>query len=200
MSERMITNESVFRAQNGDEEALELILSTYKNFIYMNSRNYFLQGADQEDLIQEGMIGLIKAIRAFKGDKNASFKTFATLCIKRQLITAIKVYNTQKNRVLNEANRNYIEGEDGKELIYEKAITLNPAHNPEEMLLSMERIKDLDRYSQEHFSKIEREVFVLLAKGYTYRGIAELTGKPLKLIDNAIQRIKRKSQEWNNSY
>lgn len=200
MSVESITNESVLKAQEGDEESLNMILSTYKNFIFMNSRNYFLQGADQDDLMQEGMIGLVKAIKAFKGDKETSFKTFATLCIKRQLITAIKSYSTQKNQALNEASRNSFESEDGKEVVYEKSVSSNPTHNPEEMILSKEKLDDLNRFSKENFSQIEREVFILLVKGFTYRSISEKTGKSLKIIDNTIQRIKRKSQEWYDSY
>ncbi len=200
MSIEMVTNENIIKAQQGDQESLNMILKNYKKLIFMNSRNYFLIGADQDDLLQEGMIGLIKAIKAYDGTKNASFKTFATLCIKRQLITAIKSSNAQKNIALNSASGNYIENEEGKEVSYSKGLASYTHYNPEEIILSKEKVADLDRYSKEKFSESEREVFLLLIKGYSYREISEKLDKNLKTIDNTIQRIKRKSQDWFNSY
>lgn len=200
MSVEMVTDENILKAQQGDQESLNMILKNYKKFIFLSSRNYFLIGADQDDLIQEGMIGLIKAIKAYDGTKNASFKTFATICIKRQLITAIKASNAQKNNALNSASGNYIENEEGKEVSYEKCLTSNIHYNPEQLMLSKERVADLDRYSKENFSEIEREVFLYLIKGYSYREISEKMGTNLKTIDNAMQRIKRKSQDWYNNY
>lgn len=200
MSIEMVTNENIIKAQQGDQESLNMILKNYKKLIFMNSRNYFLIGADQDDLLQEGMIGLIKAIKVYDGTKNASFKTFATLCIKRQLITAIKSSNAQKNIALNSASGNYIENEEGKEVSYSKGLASYIHYNPEEIILSKEKVADLDKYSREKFSESEREVFLLLIKGYSYREISEKLDKNLKTIDNTIQRIKRKSQDWFNSY
>lgn len=200
MSIEMVTNENIIKAQQGDQESLNMILKNYKKLIFMNLRNYFLIGADQDDLLQEGMIGLIKAIKAYDGTKNASFKTFATLCIKRQLITAIKSSNAQKNIALNSASGNYIENEEGKEVSYSKGLASYIHYNPEEIILSKEKVADLDKYSREKFSESEREVFLLLIKGYSYREISEKLDKNLKTIDNTIQRIKRKSQDWFNSY
>ena len=177
-----------------------MILKNYKNFIFMNSRNYFLVGADQDDLLQEGMIGLIKAIKAYDCDKKASFKTFATICIKRQIITAIKSSNAQKNSALNSASGNYIECDDGKEVNYTKGLTSSMHHNPEELFLSKEKMDSLERFSEKNFSKFEREVFQLLIRGYSYREIAEKLDRTLKTIDNTIQRIKRKSEDWIEEY
>lgn len=200
MSVELITNDNIIKAQQGDQESLNLILKNYKKLIFLNSRNYFLIGADQDDLLQEGMIGLIKAIKAFDETKNASFKTFATLCIKRQLITAIKSSNAQKNIALNSASGNFLENDDGKEVSYAKGMHSYIHYTPEEIILSKEKVTDLDRFSKEKFSASEREVFLLLIKGYTYREIAERLDKSLKTIDNTIQRIKRKSHEWYSSY
>ncbi|MGL4534447.1 MAG: sigma-70 family RNA polymerase sigma factor [Fusobacteriaceae bacterium] len=200
MSVELVNNENILKAQQGDQESINLILKNYKNFVFMNSRNYFLIGADQDDLLQEGMIGLIKAIKAYDGDKNASFKTFATICIKRQIITAIKSSNAQKNIALNSASGNFIECDDGKEISYSKGLSSYTRHNPEELYLSKEKMEGLKLYSEQNFSSFEREVFHLLIKGYSYREISEKLEKNLKTIDNTIQRIKRKSEEWIDKY
>lgn len=200
MAIELVDDSNIIKAQQGDQESINMILKNYKNFIFMNSRNYFLVGADQDDLLQEGMIGLIKAIKAYDGDKKASFKTFATICIKRQIITAIKSSNAQKNIALNSASGNYIEGEDGREVSYNKGLSSYTQYNPEELFLSKEKMKDLERYSKENFSKFEKEVFSYLIKGYSYREISDKLDKSLKTIDNTIQRIKRKSEDWVNSY
>ncbi len=200
MPTELVNNESILMAQKGDQESINMILSNYKNFIFMNSRNYFLVGADQDDILQEGMIGLIKAIKAYDENKNASFKTFATICIKRQIITAIKSSNAQKNIALNLASGNFLEGDDGKEVSYARGVSSYLQHNPEEIILSKEKMKDLERYSEKHFSKFEKIVFSLLIKGFSYREISDKLEKNLKTIDNTIQRIKRKSEEWLNEY
>lgn len=200
MSVELVNDENILKAQQGDQESINLILKNYKNFIFMNSRNYFLIGADQDDLLQEGMIGLIKAIKAYDGEKKASFKTFATICIKRQIITAIKSSNAQKNIALNSASGNFIECDDGKEISYSKGLSSYTQHNPEELYLSKEKMEGLKRYSDENFSVFEKEVFHLLIKGYSYREISEKLEKNLKTIDNTIQRIKRKSEEWIDKY
>lgn len=200
MSIELVNDENIIRAQQGDQESINMILKNYKNFIFMNSRNYFLVGADQDDLLQEGMIGLIKAIKAYDAEKKASFKTFATICIKRQIITAIKSSNAQKNSALNSASGNFIECDDGKEVSYTKGLTSSMSHNPEELFLSKEKMDSLERFAEANFSKFEKEVFTLLIKGYTYREIAERLDKNLKTIDNTIQRIKRKSEDWIEEY
>jgi RNA polymerase sporulation-specific sigma factor len=114
MNEELINDEVIKLAQNGDQEALDLILKEYKKLIYLNIRNYFLVGADQDDLLQEGTIGLLKAIKNYSEGK-ASFKTFATLCIRRQILTTVRSSTAQKNSALNEASGNNLETEDGHE-------------------------------------------------------------------------------------
>ncbi|MGL4687483.1 MAG: sigma-70 family RNA polymerase sigma factor [Fusobacteriaceae bacterium] len=200
MPTELVNNENILMAQKGDEDSLNMILSNYKSFIFMNSRNYFLIGADKDDILQEGMIGLIKAIKAYDEKKNVAFKTFAAICIKRQIITAIKASNTQKNTALNLASGNFLENDEGKEVSYVRGVSSYLQHSPEEIILSKEKMKDLEKYSEKYFSKFEKKVFCLLIKGFSYREISDKLEKNLKTIDNTIQRIKRKSEEWLNEY
>lgn len=200
MAVEAITQEIISKAQKGDQESVNLILKNYENFIFLNARNYFLVGADREDLLQEGMIGLIKAIRAFDDSKEASFKTFATLCIKRQIVTAIKAANAQKNMALNSALGSAIETAEGREVSYSKGLESYISYNPEELYLGKEKMREFNDFVDENFSIFEKEVFAYMVKGYSYREIAERMGKSLKTIDNSIQRIKRKSEIWINRY
>lgn len=200
MAVDLVTQELILRAQGGDQDSMNMILKNYENFIFLNARNYFLVGADKDDLLQEGMIGLIKAIRAFDNNKEASFKTFATLCIKRQIVTAIKAANAQKNLALNSALGNSIETSEGREVSYNKGLDSYINYTPEELFLGKEKIKEFYTFVAENFSSFEREVFAQMVKGYNYREIADQLGKTLKTIDNSIQRIKRKSEVWIQRY
>ncbi|MGL5122617.1 MAG: sigma-70 family RNA polymerase sigma factor [Fusobacteriaceae bacterium] len=200
MPTELVNNENILMAQKGDQDSLNMILLNYKNFIFMNSRNYFLVGADKDDILQEGMIGLMKAIKAYDENKNVSFKTFASICIKRQIITAIKTSNAQKNTALNLASGNFLENDEGKEVTYIRGVSSYLQHSPEEIILSKEKMKDLEKYSEKYFSKFEKKVFGLLINGFSYREISDKLEKNLKTIDNTIQRIKRKSEEWLNEY
>jgi RNA polymerase sporulation-specific sigma factor len=196
-----VTDEILEEAKGGDEEAVGLVIENYKGFVVMNAKNYFLLGAEKDDLIQEGMIGLLKAIRAYDIDKAASFKTFATICIKRQIITAIKKANSNKNKALNTSigieNENK---ETNREVEYFRGLTSYQSYNPEELALSKEQVNGLKKYLEEKLSLLETEVFKYMVKGYPYKEIAEMMGEKVKAVDNAIQRIKRKSEMWLNSY
>lgn len=198
MSEELINDEIVKLAQNGDQEALDLILKEYKKLIYLNIRNYFLVGADQDDLLQEGTIGLLKAIKSYSEGK-ASFKTFATLCIRRQILTAVRSSTAQKNSVLNEASGNNLETEDGHE-DYPKELYSNVKYNPEAIFLSKEKIMEFQDFVEHNFSPFERQVFNYMIKGFSYKEIAEELEKTPKVIDNSFQRIKRKSELWLSTY
>lgn len=198
MSEELITDEIIIQAQNGDPEALDLILREYKNLIFLNVRNYFLIGAEQEDLLQEGTIGLLKAIKAYTKGK-ASFKTFATLCIRRQILTAVRSSNTQKNTPLNEASRNNLENEDGQEE-YPKELYSNVKYDPEAIFLSKEKILEFRDFVKTNFSPFEKQVFDYMIKGFSYKEIAAELEKTPKVIDNSFQRIKRKSELWLSTY
>ena len=194
MNEELINDEVIKLAQNGDQEALDLILKEYKKLIYLNIRNYFLVGADQDDLLQEGTIGLLKAIKNYSEGK-ASFKTFATLCIRRQILTAVRSSTAQKNSALNEASGNNLETEDGHE-DYPKELYSNVRYNPEAIFLSKEKIMEFQDFVEHNFSPFERQVFNYMIKGFSYKEIAEELEKTPKVIDNSFQRIKRKSEMW----
>lgn len=191
-------------AKAGDEEAVGKIFNKYKNFVFLKSRNYFLMGAEREDLIQEGMIGLLKAIRGYDKNRLASFKTFASICIKRQLITAIKSANSQKNIALNTAVDMLGpcgDKEDGKEMCYyTKGLESYVSYSPEELYITKEQIEGLRGYLKDNLSGFEFEVFNFMVNGMTYKDIAEKLEKKVKSVDNAIQRIKRKSEFWLDRY
>lgn len=198
MNEELVTDEVIERAQKGDTEAIDLILKEYKKLIFLNVRNYFLIGAEQEDLLQEGTIGLLKAIKAYNKGK-ASFKTFATLCIRRQILTAVRSSNAQKNSALNEASGNNLETEDGHE-DYPPKLCSNVKYNPESIFLSKERILEFQDFVDNNFSPFERKVFNYMIKGFSYKEIAQELDKSPKVIDNSFQRIKRKSELWLSTY
>ena len=198
MSENIITEEVIAKAQAGNSEAIDLIIKEYKNLIFLNVKNYFLVGADEDDLLQEGAIGLLKAIHAYTKGK-ASFKTFATLCIRRQILTAVRSSNAQKNSALNAASGNNLENENGSE-IYPKELYSNKKYNPEEVFLSKEKISDFHKFVESNFSAFEKKVFEYMVKGYSYKEIAEKLDKSPKTIDNSFQRIKRKSELWLRTY
>lgn len=195
-----IDNETIDMAQLGNTEAINTIFEKYENFVFLKAKNYFLMGADKEDLIQEGMIGLLKAIRGYDKDRLASFKTFASICIKRQLITAIKSANSQKNLALNTAVGISGETDDNKEIIYVKGLESYISYNPEELYLTKEQINGLKNYLEKNLSSFETIVFRCMVSGLTYKDIAKRLDKKVKSVDNAIQRIKRKSELWINQY
>lgn len=193
----MIENNVVKRAQGGDQEAIIEIFEKYKKFILLRNKSYFLNGADREDLLQEGMIGLLKAIRAYDEDKNTSFNTFASLCIKRQIITAIKNYNSGKNKILNLATNGFYEGEENN-ISYENR-SLN-FYTPEEIFLGKEKLEALNNYLKNNLSKMEQKIFKEMLLGINYIEIAKKTGREVKSIDNTIQRIKKKLKNFIEDY
>ncbi|MGL6101143.1 MAG: sigma-70 family RNA polymerase sigma factor [Fusobacteriaceae bacterium] len=193
----MISETTIKEAQFGNMEAMEKIFSTYKRFIFTKTRDYFLYGADKEDLIQEGMIGLSKAIYAFDSNKNASFNTFAALCIKRQIVSAIKSHNAGKNRFLNEAQTAHTENGSynyvGRNSSFDN-------YNPEEIFLCKEKLEKLMEYRVENFSLLENKVFEQMVLGKTYIEISLILDRPSKNIDNAMQRIKKKFRDFELEY
>lgn len=199
MAIELVNEDVIKQAQLGDQESINIILKEYKNLIYLNVRNYFIIGAEQDDLLQEGTIGLLKALKAYQKGKS-SFKTFAMICIRRQILTAVKASNTQKNTALNLASGNYIEYDGGKEIEYNKGLKSYVNYDPEEIFLTKEKLNNFRAFINENFSSFEKEVFDYMIKGYSYREIANEMNKSLKTIDNSFQRIKRKSEMWINSY
>ncbi len=193
---KLSDNELVALANSGDDTAMEVLMESYKNFVRAKTRAYFLIGADRDDIIQEGMLGLFKAIRDYKADKNTSFKSFAELCITRQIITAIKTATRQKHSPLNtyvSLNKPIYEDENERMLI--ELINNRENLNPEDILIDREEFGIKDKRIRESLSKFESTVFSLFADGITYQEIAVQLGKSPKSIDNALQRIKRKIQK-----
>ena len=181
-----------YRKGNNDL-AFEVLISRYKGSILARARTYFLRGADREDLIQEGMIGLIKAIRDYKSDRTSTFKSFAELCITRQIITAIKTASRQKHIPLNSyvsLYRSDTDGEDDRMLI--DLIESDSSFDPEEYMIINESYQGIDAKLLGLLSKFERSVLENYISGKSYMEISQLIGRPVKSIDNALQRIKRK--------
>lgn len=191
--DNMSDEDIALKAQQGDIYATEYIIKKYKNLVKSRSRTYFLIGADKEDIVQEGMIGLFKAIRDFKTEKCASFKTFAELCITRQIITAIKTATRQKHIPLNSyisLNKPVFEDDTEQTLI--DTLSEKTVFNPEEIMITKEHFSDLREKMSKNLSKLEWNVLSLYLDGKSYVEIAKKLSKSEKSIDNALQRIKRK--------
>ena len=189
----MSDEDIVALCRNGDNVAEEYLLNKYKNFVRSKARSYFLIGADHEDIVQEGMIGLYKAIRDFRPDKLSSFRAFAELCITRQIITAIKTATRQKHIPLNNyvsLNRPIYDEDSDRTLL--DVITEETPSNPEEMLIDREDLSVIEGRIGQMLSDLEKEVLVRYMEGKSYVEISEEMGRHVKSIDNALQRIKRK--------
>ena len=187
-------DEQVVRlAQDADGAALEYLLNKYKNFVRTKARSYFLIGADHEDIVQEGMIGLYKAIRDYKAEKLSSFKAFAELCVTRQIITAIKTATRQKHIPLNSyisLNKPIYEEDSDRTLL--DVITEEGMSNPEEMIIDREDLSVIEGKIGQMLSDLEKDVLVRYMEGKSYVEIVGEMNRHVKSIDNALQRIKRK--------
>jgi len=193
----MIDEEVVEFAREGDIGALEFLINKYKNFVRAKARSYFLVGADREDIIQEGMIGLYKAIRDFRTDKLSSFRAFAELCITRQIITAIKTATRQKHIPLNSyvsLNKPVYEEDSDRTLL--DIISSSKVADPEEMIISREEYYDIEEKMGEILSSLEWKVLMSYLEGKSYQEIAEDLKRHVKSIDNALQRVKRKLERY----
>lgn len=189
--------ELVDMVKDGDSDALEYLIHKYKNFVRAKARSYFLIGADREDIVQEGMIGLFKSIRDFRGDKLASFKAFAELCITRQIITAIKTATRQKHIPLNSyvSLDKPIYDEDSDRTLLD-VICGNRVTDPEELLINQEKFDDIEDKMAQILSDLERQVLALYLDGRSYQEIAVDLDRHVKSIDNALQRVKRKLEKY----
>lgn|GEM_PF-181651 len=181
----------------GDALALEFLIQKYKTFVRGKARSYFLIGADREDIVQEGMIGLFKAIRDFRDDKLASFKAFAELCITRQIITAIKTATRQKHVPLNSyiSLDKPIYDEDSDRTLMD-VIGGAKVTDPEELIINREEFSDIEYKMSELLSELERNVLMLYLDGRSYQEIAGDLRRHVKSIDNALQRVKRKLEKY----
>lgn len=195
--ENMLDEEIVECVRVGDTQALEFMITKYKNFVKSKARTYFLIGADKEDIVQEGMIGLYKAIRDFREDKLSSFRAFAELCITRQIITAIKTATRQKHIPLNSyISLNKPVFEEGTERTLMEVLTHSNITNPEQLMINREDLESIEAKVFKVLSKFELRVLSLFIKGRSYIEIASDLDKSVKSIDNALQRIKRKLETF----
>ena len=193
----MLDEDLVEDVRLGDNNALEFLINKYKSFVRAKARTYFLIGADREDIIQEGMIGLYKAIRDFRGDKLSSFRAFAELCITRQIITAIKTATRQKHIPLNSyvsLNRPIFDEESDRTLM--DVIGEEKISDPEERIINREEFAGIEEKMSEILSSLEWEVLSLYLQGKSYQEIAEELDRHVKSIDNALQRVKRKLEKF----
>lgn len=194
----MTDEELIIISRSGNGKALEYLINKYKNFVRANARTYFLVGADREDIIQEGMIGLYKAIRDYKGDKLSSFRNFAEMCIRRQIITAIKTATRQKHIPLNSyvsLNKPIFDEESDRTLM-DVIGEEGGVSDPEEMIINREEFAGMEVKMSEILSNLEWKVLSLYLEGRSYQEISEELHRQVKSIDNALQRVKRKLEKY----
>ncbi|EMR06349.1 Stage 0 sporulation protein H [Bhargavaea cecembensis DSE10] len=180
----------------GRSDALDYLIRKYHYFVRMKARSYFLVGADREDIIQEGMIGLYKAIRDFRADKLSSFRAFAELCITRQIITAIKTATRQKHIPLNSSvslDKPVYEDESERTLL--DMLTGPELDDPADLMVHREDFNRLEEEVNNVLSTLERQVLALYLEGRSYQEISDKLDRQVKSIDNALQRIKRKLEQ-----
>jgi RNA polymerase sporulation-specific sigma factor len=192
----ILDEELVLYAHEGNVDALEHLINKYKNFVKAKARSYFLIGADREDIVQEGMIGLYKAIRDFRNDKLSSFRAFAELCITRQIITAIKTATRQKHIPLNSyisLNKPIYDEDSDRTLL--DILTAAKITDPEELIISREELLSIEAKIGEVLSGLELEVLMSYLQGKSYQEIACDLDRHVKSIDNALQRVKRKLEK-----
>jgi RNA polymerase sporulation-specific sigma factor len=180
--------------RRGAATAIEALLTRYRNFARLKARSYFLAGADKDDIVQEGMIGLYKAIRDFSADREASFRAFAEICITRQIITAVKTATRQKHLPLNQyvSLTKPLASEDDPDWVLQDVIQTEQIADPAELVISHDELRSIKIAFAEILSDFEAEVLHMYVEGKTYHEIAGSLSRHVKSIDNALQRIKRK--------
>lgn len=196
--ENMTDEEIVAEAKTEEHTiALDFLINKYRNFVRAKARSYFLIGADREDIIQEGMIGLYKAIRDFRNDKLSSFRAFAELCVTRQIITAIKTATRQKHIPLNSyvsLNKPIYDEDSDRTLL--DVLSGSKISDPEELVISREEFIDIEAKMGQILSDLEWKVLMSYLDGKSYQEIAIELDRHVKSIDNALQRVKRKLERY----
>lgn len=198
MTDEILIQEAV---KNQDEQALDCLMGRYKDIVSMKANKFFMVGSEKDDILQEGYIGLYKAVKSFDAEKQNSFKTFANICIERQLITAVKNSNRQKHIPLNSSvslNANaYDEGESDTTII-EILDTNKNAEDPLEIITKKEYFDSVEKDIDEKLSDFEKKVLKYYKNGESYAKIATRLGTKVKSVDTAIQRIRKKAQKVKN--
>ena len=195
--ESLLDEELVEMVHQGSTEALDYLITKYRPFVRMKGRSYFLIGADKEDILQEGMIGLYKAIRDFKEEKLSSFRAFAELCVTRQIITAIKTATRQKHIPLNSyvsLDKPIYDEESDRTLM--DMITGTVVDDPEELIINRENVHYMEGKMGEILSELEQQVLALYLDGQSYQEISVELNRHVKSIENALQRVKRKLERY----
>lgn len=190
----ILTDEEMVKmAQEGSITAEEFLIKKYKTLVKQKSSTYFIIGGDKEDVIQEGMIGIFKAIREYRDDRNATFRTFAEICINRQIISAIRNANLKKHQILNESVSLSIDNDpEGKMKSLEERLPSKQDDDPETLMLMKEVGEYLKKDKDEIFSTLEKNVWDKMLQGKNYQEIAKDLKKSPKSVDNTMQRIKKK--------
>jgi RNA polymerase sporulation-specific sigma factor len=184
----------ILAAQAGDERASAALVAKYRSFVRCKARSYFLAGADRDDVVQEGMIGLYKAIRDYRSDRQSSFRSFAELCVTRQLITAIKTASRQKHGPLNtyvSLQRSTTTEEEGDRVLSD-ILAARDICDPAEIVISAWEATSIREGFTDALSSFESNVLLLYVEGKSYNEIADQLGRHAKAVDNALQRVKRK--------
>ena len=194
MTDENLINEAI---NNQNNVALDCLMSRYKDIVNMKASKFFMVGSEKDDIIQEGYIGLYKAVKSFDKEKQNSFKTFATICIERQLITAVKNSNRQKHMPLNSSvslnAAAFDEDENGETTVIEVLDTKKGAEDPLEIITKREYIDAVEKNINNNLSDFEKDIFKLNKNGYSYVTIADKLKTKVKSVDTAIQRIKKKA-------
>ncbi len=188
-----LDREYINKIKNGDEAALNDIMEKYKNFVYLKAKPFFMVGAEKEDIIQEGMIGLFKAIKGYDDQKEVTFKVFADLCIRRQIMTAIKSATRQKHIPLNSylsLNKSAYDEDSDREVI--EMLDVETIPDPLDTITSKETYRKLETKMNELLSDFEQKVLNEYLQGCSYSEIAANLDSHVKAVDNAVQRIKKK--------
>ncbi len=188
--------ELILRLRDGEEDITDYIMDKYKNLVKSKAKSMYILGADSDDLIQEGMIGLFKAVRDYDSGRDASFFTFADLCISRQMYTAVQASRRQKHAPLNSYISLYSHvasgGEQGEEAELVSLLAAKAELSPEEMVIDKENVENVERAIERELSTFEKQVLDLHLTGMGYIQIAKVLGRDEKSADNALQRIKGK--------
>ncbi|WP_373894580.1 RNA polymerase sporulation sigma factor SigH [Virgibacillus natechei] len=194
---KMLDDDGVLKLiHQGNSHALDFLIHKYRSFVWAKAHTYFIIGADKEDITQEGMIGLYKAIRDYDGDKLSSFKAFAELCVTRQIITAIKTATRQKHIPLNSyvsLDKPIYDEESDRTLM--DVLAESGAVDPQELLINREKLGDMEFKLSELLSEFERDVLHLYLDGQSYQEISVTLKRHVKSVDNALQRVKRKLEQ-----
>ena len=197
---QMTDEKLIENIKNEDPIALNCLMKRYNEVVYMKANKFFMIGAEKEDIIQEGLIGLYKAVKSFDTEKQNSFKTFANMCIERQLITAVKNSNRQKHLPLNSSiSLNSAAYDDNEDMDKIEILDVKELNDPSDIIADREYFKSMEKSIKDNLSKFELSVLYEYEKGKTYAAIAEKLGTKVKSVDTAIQRIRKKANKIKNN-